>query len=499
MTGFALRADTREVLVDGAPVALGARAFDVLAHLDAHRDRVVSKAELLETVWGGLAVEEGNLSVQISALRKVLGPKAIATVPGVGYKLATGSGDVPVRTGPALPDKPSIAVLPFANLTGRADQEYLVDGIVTEIITALGRVSTFFVISSTSSFTYKGKTVDLSQIGRELGVRYVLEGSIQQAGDRLRIFTQLVEAETSHSLWRDRFDGDASEVFDMQDRVAESVAAALEPTFIWAEAARARRKPTESLTAYDLCLRAAPLVSRQDSLGNLEDGLALLRQALEIDPGYTQAKAYFCLAHTGAVAARWWTFEQARAALPVARAVLTETQDDALSLAYAGHYLAYVGNEIDDGFTALRRAAALNPNSAQIGMLLGWVHNYRNEPEAAIPVFERAKRLSPLHPQIGVFTCGIGNALMQMGRFDEAVRLLELALTEYPEFATTQMALMATYWQLGRFEDSARIAGLYRAKAPHFTVGYFRKNRPHENPVYSAAVIGALRHHGFGD
>jgi TolB-like protein len=242
MPDVLIRPDTREVHIDGAAVTLGARAFDVLAYLNANSDRVVSKAELLEKVWGGLMVEEGNLSVQISALRKVLGPKAIATVPGVGYKLATGSGDVAVPKGPALPDKPSIAVLPFANLTGRTDQEYLIDGIVTEIITALGRVSAFFVISSTSSFTYKGKTVDLSEIGRELGVRYVLEGSIQQAGDRLRIFTQLVEAETSHSLWRDRFDGDASEVFDIQDRVAESVAGALEPTFIWAEAARAREE-----------------------------------------------------------------------------------------------------------------------------------------------------------------------------------------------------------------------------------------------------------------
>ncbi|MEQ8365481.1 MAG: winged helix-turn-helix domain-containing protein [Roseicyclus sp.] len=496
---FTIRPDTREVLIDGARVTLGARAFDVLSFLDAHSDRVVSKQELLEHVWGGLTVEDGNLTVQISALRKALGARAIATVPGVGYKLSVGVEASPVAMGPALPDKPSLVVLPFTNLTGSAEREYLVDGIVTEINAALSRVSAFFVISSTSSFTYKGRAVDLARVGAELGVRYIVEGSIQQAGDQLRIFTQLVEAETGRTIWQERFDGTASEIFDLQDRVAESVAGALEPKLIWAEAARANAKPTDSLTAYDLCLRAAPLVSRQDSLSRLEDGLALLRQALEIDPGYTEAKGFVCLAHTGAVAARWWTFEQARAAIPLANEVVTEAHDNPLALAYAGHYLAYVANRHDDGFTALKRAEALNPNSAQIGMLLGWVHNYRNRPDAAIPVLERAKRLSPLHPQIGIFTCGIGHALMQQGKFEEAVVYLEQALTEYPEFATTQMSLMAAYLKVGRRDDSARIAEIYRAKAPGFTVSYFLKHRPYEEQGYREAIIAALRAHGFDD
>jgi len=167
---FELRRADRDVLANGAPMTLGARAFDVLAFLDAHSDRVVSKQELLEQVWGGLAVEEGNLTVQISTLRKVLGARAIATVPCVGYKLATGT-PAPSPSGLALPDTPSLAVQPFANLTGRPDQDYLVDGIVTELIVALTRISGLFVIAATSSFRYKSWVVDLSDVGRKLGVR----------------------------------------------------------------------------------------------------------------------------------------------------------------------------------------------------------------------------------------------------------------------------------------------------------------------------------------
>ncbi len=494
--------DQRVVLLDGNEIALGARAFDVLVQLVEHADRVVSKAELLDAVWAGLMVEESNLTVQIAGLRKALGRETIKTVPGIGYRFI-GPNTGPAEAAPALvkalpvPDIPSLAVLPFANLTGSEDRDYLVDGIVNEVIMALSRVSGFFVISSTSSFTYKGRMVDLSEVGRELGVRYVLEGSIQQAGDQMRIFTQLVEAETGHTLWRDRFDGLASEIFDLQDRVAEHVAAALEPKLIWAEAARAKAKPTESLAAYDLCLRAAPLVYRQNTLKSVQEGLDLLKQALALDPEYLQAKALICYAHTGAVATRWWTFEQAAAALPLAREVLDADPDDPLALAYAGHHIAYVGGDTQRGLTALQRAKALNPNSGVVAMLLGWVHNYRSENEAAIAELRRARRISPLHPQIGVTTSGIANALFQLGDFEGAVTHFEQALTEYPEFATIHLGLMGAYWAVGRKEESARMAEIFRRKVPDMTVSTFRRTRPQDNKTYTGAVIAALEGNGF--
>jgi TolB-like protein/lipopolysaccharide biosynthesis regulator YciM len=488
--------DQRIARLEGADLRLGARAYDVLAYLHENADRVVTKAELLDHVWTGMIVEEGNLSVQIAGLRKALGKEAIKTVPGVGYQLTIGAKVAPV-IGPDVPTIPSLAVLPFANLTGDAGQDYLVDGIVAEVITALSRVSGFFVISSTSSFTYKGRAVDLAQVGCELGVRYILEGSIQRAGERLRIFTQLVEADSGHGIWQNRFDGQVADIFDLQDQIAEEVAGALEPKLIWAEAARSRAKPTESLTAYELCLRAAPLVSRMDTPDNLDEGLRLLREALKRDPGYVQAKALYCYAHTGAIATRSWSFEQAKAALEPALEVINEAHDDALALAQAGHYLAYVHNRLTDGMTALSRAERLNPNSGQVLMLKGWVHIYRDENEAAITVLTRAKRLSPLHPQIGIMTCGFGNAHMQMGKIPEAIGYFEQALSEYPEFVTAVQGLMSCRYAIGEIEEARRLAGIYRAKAPRFSVQEYVENRPFESTEALHFVVDAMRQLGF--
>jgi len=182
---------------------------------------------------------------------------------------------------------------------------HIVDAMVAELTGALSRVAGFFVISTTTGFTYKSRSVDLAQIGQELGVRYVVEGSLQKAGPALRVFVQLVEAQTGHMIWRERFDGTMDDLFDLQDAVAEGVAVALEPTMMQAEALRAAARPTGNLRAYDLCMRAAPMALRLDSLASLETSHELLKRALEIDPDYVAAKGYYCVAHTGALAARW--------------------------------------------------------------------------------------------------------------------------------------------------------------------------------------------------
>ena len=241
----------RQLVVDGQSMSLGARAFDVLAHLDAHVDRVVSKQELLERVWSGLAVEESNLTVQISAIRKALGGDAIATVPGVGYKLAraTTAEKTAPAVGPTIPDKPSLAVLPFANLSSDPSTDYLVDGVVSDLIAGISRIRGIFVIAASSSFKFKGQAVSLRDVGIELGVRYVLEGSVQLGGDRLRITSQLIEAETGHAIWSERFGGTTEDVFSLQDEITERTAAALELNVLFAEAGRAKNKPTDSIQA----------------------------------------------------------------------------------------------------------------------------------------------------------------------------------------------------------------------------------------------------------
>ncbi len=489
---------TRSAILDGAPLSLGARAYDVLDYLHRHADRVVTKSELLETVWSGLIVEEGNLAVQITALRKAIGREAIKTVPGIGYQLTLGAAPLSAE-GPTVPEVPSLAVLPFANLTGTPDQDYLVDGIVTEITGALGRVGAFLVISSTSTFTYKGRAVDIAEVGRELGVRYVVEGSIQAADNRLRIFTQLVEAETGHMIWQDRFDGDRSDVFELQDHVAESVAGALEPKLIWAEGVRATGKPTENLSAYELCLRAAPLVWKLNASHNLSEGLELLSRALELDPDYVHAKALVCYGHTSAFATRFWTFEQAQAALPHAREVLDSGTNDPLALCYAGHYIAYIGREYEEGLAALQRAEVLNPNSGTVAMLLGWVHVYLQNDDAAIACLERAKRLSPLHPHIAVINGGIANALAQKGDLEAAAVMYERARAEYPEFASNQIGLIGVYWALGRREEAQEMADWLRQKVPDMTVSTFRRTRPQHSESYHAMISEALRGCGFPD
>ena len=260
---FRLELGRRELLREGEPMRLHGRALDILCALGAAKGEVVSKDELMARLWPGRIVEEGNIHVHVSALRKALdehggGHSYIVTVPGRGYRLAglvDAFGVVPSTTQILpLPDKSSIAVLPFANLSGDPEQEYFADGMVEEIITALSRIRWLFVIARNSSFTYKDQAVDVKQVGRELGVRYVLEGSVRKGGGRVRITAQLVEAETGAHLWADRFDGSLEDVFDLQDKVAVSVAGAIEPTLQIAEIRRSIERPSRDVDAYDFVL-----------------------------------------------------------------------------------------------------------------------------------------------------------------------------------------------------------------------------------------------------
>jgi TolB-like protein len=246
------------------PIVIGSRALEVLHTLVERSGDLVSRDEILAAVWPGTVIEGSNLPVQIAALRRVLDQgradgSCIQTIAGRGYRLVTQVTRASPDAGPPLPDKPSIAVLPFANLSGDPEQEYFADGMVEEIITALSRITWLFVIARNSSFTYKGQMVDVKQVGRELGVRYVLEGSVRKAGALVRITAQLIDASTGTHLWADRFDGSLEEVFKLQDEVASCVAGVIEPALQAAEAARSASRPTAQLTAYDLYLRALAL------------------------------------------------------------------------------------------------------------------------------------------------------------------------------------------------------------------------------------------------
>ena len=329
----------------------------------------------------------------------------------------------------ALPDKPSIAVLPFQNLSGDPEQEYFADGIVEDIITALSRFRNLFVISRNSSFTYKGRAVDVKQVGRELGVRYVLEGSVRKAASRVRITAQLIDATTGAHLWADRFDGALENIFELQDQVTERVVGAIAPKLEQAEIERAKRKPTGSLDAYDYYLRAHATIHPWTRAGN-EEALKLFYRAIELDPGFAAAygMAAWCRVQRKAGG---WMQDRAREIAEterLARRAAELGKDDAVALSVAGFALAYVAHDVTHGVASIDRAVALNPNLAWTWLYSGWARIWLGQPDAAIEHFAHAMRLSPLDPLIADVQAAAAHAHFFAGRYDEAASWAAMAV-----------------------------------------------------------------------
>ncbi|MDG2570997.1 adenylate/guanylate cyclase domain-containing protein, partial [Vibrio parahaemolyticus] len=306
-----------------------------------------------------------------------------------------------------LPDRPSIAVLPFTNLSEDPQQEYFADGLVEDIITGLSRVRSFFVIARNSSFTYKGRAVDVRQVSRELGVQYVLEGSIRKAGSRVRIAGQLIDGMTGHHVWAERFDGDLSDIFELQDRVTESVVGAVEPSIRLEEIRQAHNKPTTSVTAYDLYLRALPCFYKMTREG-FADVRRLTNEALSIDPGFTLAKALGAYIRSISVSQCWHEPDDIRVATRMAREVMAEARDDPTSLRFAAQVLAYSAKDYEAALNAIERSLSLNPNSDQSYTSGGRVNTHAGRPLVAIDHLHKAMRLSPLDPEKGIALSGIG-------------------------------------------------------------------------------------------
>jgi len=454
---FRLDAETDTLFRGGEPVSLGHRAVALLRVLVERRGIPVSKDALMEAAWAGLTVEESNLAVQIAALRRVFGEEPggqnwIETLPRRGYRfigpvsirdqsapaVVSLAANFPGSSNPTLPDRPSIAVLPFQNISADPEQEYFADGMADEIITALSRFPSLFVIARNSSFTYKGRAVDVKQIARELGVRYVLEGSVRKAGNRVRFTGQLIDATTRGNIWADRFDGALEDVFDLQDQVTARAVGAIEPRLQRAEIERAGRKPTESLDAYDYFLRgmASFHLFNRDSL--LEAARLFVR-ATELDPNY--ASPYGIASWSGALRNSYgWMVDREREiadAVRLARRAVALGKDDPTALWSGGLSLAYLGHEVEAGGAAyIDRALVLNPNSAISWTASGWVRMYFGESASAIEHFERAMRLSPLDP-LTYFGCtGMALAYACAGRYDEARSWATKALHEQPNWAT---------------------------------------------------------------
>jgi TolB-like protein/Flp pilus assembly protein TadD len=369
----------------------------------------------------------------------------------------------------ALPGKPSIAVLPFANLSGDAEQEYFADGVVEDIITALSRVKWLFVIARNSSFIYKGRAVDVKQVGRELGVRYVLEGSIRRAGSRIRITGQLIEAATGAHLWANRFDGGMENIFDFQDQITENVIGAIEPSLRQAEIERARRKRPTSLDAYDLYLRALPYAyanTPQDS----QEALRLLLQALDREPGYPAAQAHAAWCYEQRFLRGEHRPEDKVEAVRHARAVMASATDDAVALAIAAFVIAVLTHDYESAIGAVDRALALNGNSAIALGFSAMTEALAGRYNEAIEHGLRAVRLSPLDPMNYHPHLGMGFAYLFLGRNEEAVAAAKQALQANPSFLMCHTLLVASYAQLGRLDAAQAAAQRLLEVAPGFTV-----------------------------
>jgi TolB-like protein/class 3 adenylate cyclase len=388
-----------------------------------------------------------------------------------------------------LPDKPSIAVLPFQNMSGDPEQEYFTDGMVEEIITALSRIRWLFVIARNSSFTYKGRAIDVKQVGRELGVRYVLEGSVRKSGSRIRITAQLIETTAGAHLWADRFDGSLEDIFELQDEVASSVAGVIEPTLQVAEIRRLVDRPTGDMTAYDLYLRALSHASTWEK-GDIVAALDLLGQAIERDPHYGPALALAALCHYNLHLNGWANDPDLsyREGVDLSRQALRVAGDDPGVLGAAAGALAYFGEDIHAAIELIDRALALNPSFARGWVTSGRLRLWAGQPELAISHFETSLRLSPHAHRSGTFMeIGLGHFFAR--RFEDAVVMLLRSLQEHPGWAPTYRFLAACYAHMGRLDEAKETIKRLKAVTP-----VVMPNAMHwRNPEHRKLFLDGLR------
>ena len=500
---FALDVAAGILFCGDRPTMLGGRAVALLERLVGAEGAPISKDDLIEAAWPGLVVEDSNLTVQIAALRRALqeGGGAsdwIATLPRRGYRYAgpavvTAGAEAPPAL--ALPGKASIAVLPFRDLSEDGSQTYFVDGLVDEIITGLARIKWLFVIARSSSFVYRSSNMDARRVGRDLGVRYVLQGSVLRTGPRVRVVAQLVDAETGGHVWAQKFERAAADLFALQDDIALSAVGAIEPGLRQAEVERVRRKRPESLDAYDLTLRAQP-----DVFSGMPDrsarGLGLLEKVLELEPDYALAHGYAAMAyHNRFLRAGLREDDRARS-IHHARRALEHGRDDALALTFAGFSFGMDAHDRQAAFEAFEAARLVSPSTALTHILGSVVFAWQGESEVAIEWSERGMRLSPFDPW--AFAAFDAQALGHFNhqRYGEACRAAYRSVQSNPGHSITYVQLAAALVRLGRLDEARVAAGRVLELQPNFRYG---KQFAGVNcaPALAASLGEALRSAGL--
>jgi TolB-like protein/Flp pilus assembly protein TadD len=383
----------------------------------------------------------------------------------------------------AVPDRPSIAVLPFSNMSDDRAQDYFADGITEDIITELSRIRRLFVIARNSTFVYKGGTRDIKQIGCELGVRYALEGSVRQAGHRVRITAQPIDASTGTHLWADRFDGELADIFDLQDQVTTNVVAAIGPKLEQAEIERVKRKPTENLNAYDYFLRAMACFHRQSRQANAE-ALRLFREVIELDPDFAAAYALAARCYGRRKANRWMIdpSQEAAEATRLARQAIELGPDDAVALCNAGWVLDHIAGDTRAAVVFIDRARALNPNLATAWLASGWARFHLTDFEVAIEHFARAMRLSPLDSLMCSMQTGISASHFCVGRYDEAASWAERALYENPNWHPALIQATVSNAFAGHLGRAQKIVSRLRDLDPALRISNISELTPFPRP-----------------
>jgi TolB-like protein/cytochrome c-type biogenesis protein CcmH/NrfG len=515
-----LDTDRRELRRGSEPIAVEPQVFDLLVYLVQNRERVVSKDDLIASVWGGRIVSDSTLTSRINAARKAVGDngedqKLIRTSARKGLRFvgavrAQPNGVDPAHTpGPQpdeiyeqsrlalpLPDRPAIAVLPFINMSGDPEQEYFSDGISEDIITALSKLRWFFVIARNSSFIYKGNAVHMKQVAEELGVGYVVEGSVRKGGDRVRITVQLNDVATGSHIWAERYDRGLADVFAVQDEITEAIVAAIEPQLYAAETFRARRKSPDSMDAWDLVMRALSHYWRVTRLDNVV-AQALLEKAISIDPNYGQALGVLATSHTFSAHMGW---ADMATAVPIAEraalaAILADSEDP-----WAHHALGCVylfTRRFDASLAEFELALRLNPNFSLAQGYYGLALSYCGRGEEANVAAQRALRLSPRDPYSAVYY-GIAAYAQFIGHnYEEAMRLAREGLRQRGDFVGAHRVLTAAAGMAGQI-DVAKVAlqELRRAQ-PNISLAWIANQMPIKQDADREHYLEGFRHAGL--
>jgi len=501
---YALDADRRELLRGMEPIPVEPQVFDLLHYLIRNRDRVVSKDNLLSAVWNGRVVSESALSTRLNAARAALGDngeaqRLIRTFPRRGVRFVASVREeqgarVPGGVDPPImpADRVSIAVMPFTNLSSDPEQDYFTDGIVEDIITALSRNRAFFVIARNSTFAYRSRRVDIKQIARELGVRYVLEGSVRRASGRVRVTGQLIEAMSGHHLWADHFDGDVADIFDLQDQIVVRVVGAIAPQLEKAEIDRVTQAATADLAAYDLYLRGLAYWNRwtrEDNARALQSFFAAIDKDRDYSTAYGLAVSCYLLGK----ASGWISnVDRKEIAALVDRAADIGT-DDPVALCWAGHALAFFFADVDRALLLIDRALELDQNLAVAWQRSGWVRGYAGDPDGAIASLNKAIRLNPLDPRMFLTKSAMAFAHFIAGRDREAADWSAQALLVKPNWPPALRVAIAANAMMDRHDEAGRALTSLLQIDPQLTVARMFEFYPLRRDIDRRRLILALR------